>query len=74
ISEFSSQPLACMGFGVVLILALTAGRAPLFAQGFSVENKSAPSVVGAGTFVSLEAKFTIAFKSCFALTYVILYG
>src|ERR1051325_9206537 len=56
ISEFSSQPLACMAFGVVLILALTAGCAPLFAQGFSVENRSAPSVVGAGTFVSLEGK------------------
>lgn len=59
ISEFSSQPLTCIAF-VVLIVALTAGCAPLFAQGFSVENKSAPSVVGAGTFVSLEAKFTIA--------------
>ena len=60
ISEFSSQRLVCLAFGVVLTLALTTGCAPLFAQGFSVENKSAPSVVGAGTFVSLEGKFTIA--------------
>ncbi len=56
---FSSQPLPCLAFGVVLTLVLTADCAPLFAQGFSVANKSAPSVVGAGTFVSLEGKFTI---------------
>ena len=30
------------------------------AQDFRVESKTPPSVVGAGTFVSLEAKFTIA--------------
>jgi hypothetical protein len=30
------------------------------AQDFRVESQSAPSVVGAGTFVSLDAKFTIA--------------
>ena len=29
------------------------------AQDFSVESKTPPSVVGAGTFVSLEGKFTI---------------
>ena len=33
---------------------------PGLAQGFRVESKTPPSVVGAGTFVSLEAKFTIA--------------
>jgi hypothetical protein len=31
-----------------------------FAQSFSVESRTPPSVVGAGTFVSLEGKFTIA--------------
>jgi hypothetical protein len=51
--------VARIAFGVLLTLALTTGCAPLFAQGFSLENKSAPSVVGAGTFVSLEGKFTI---------------
>lgn len=44
----------------MLTLALAIGFRPVFAQGFSVENKSAPSVVGGGTFVSLEGKFTIA--------------
>ena len=41
-----------------LLLAIH-GR-PVFSQGFTVESKSAPSVVAAGTFVSLEAKFSIA--------------
>jgi hypothetical protein len=60
ISESSSQHPALVAFGLVLPLVLTAGCHTAFAQGFSVENKSAPSVVGAGTFVSLEGKFTIA--------------
>jgi len=44
----------------VFTLALAIDGRTVFAQGFSVENKSAPSVVGSGTFVSLEGKFTIA--------------
>ena len=42
-----------------LALMLTDVR-PALAQDFSVESKTPPSVVGAGTFVSLEGKFTIA--------------
>ena len=58
--RFSSQRLALVALRALLALALAFGCRPAFAQGFSVENKSAPSVVGATTFVSLEAKFTIA--------------
>lgn len=42
-----------------LALILTDVRSAI-AQGFSVESKTAPTVVGAGTFVSLSARFTIA--------------
>lgn len=42
-----------------LALILTDVR-PAIAQGFSVESKTAPTVVGAGTFVSLSSRFTIA--------------
>ena len=46
---------------IVLIgLALAAFVAQAFAQGFSVESKSPPSVVGAGPFVSPEGRFSIA--------------
>ena len=41
-------------------LALAVFVTQAFAQGFSVESKSPPSVVGAGTFVSLEGRFSIA--------------
>ena len=42
-----------------LALMLTSGT-PAFGQDFRVESKTPPSVVGAGTFVSLEGRFTIA--------------
>ena len=41
-------------------LSLAVFVAEAFAQGFSVESKSPPSVVGAGPFVSLEGRFSIA--------------
>src|SRR5207244_5107970 len=44
---------------VILMWTLMTFRL-VFAQDFSVERKTPPSVVAAGTFVSLEAKFTIA--------------
>ena len=58
--RFSSQRLALVALGLLFPLALAFSCRPVFAQGFSVENKSAPSVVEGVTFVSLEAKFTIA--------------
>ncbi|HET6976950.1 MAG TPA: hypothetical protein VFI24_11540 [Pyrinomonadaceae bacterium] len=45
---------------VLLLLATTIFVSPVFAQGFSVESKGDPSVVGAGPFVSLEGRFSIA--------------
>ena len=54
----SSKRLALIALGVLFALAI--GCQPGFAQDFSVESKTPPSVVGAGTFVSLEGKFTIA--------------
>lgn len=45
----------------IFFLALILTNASLtVAQGFRVESKTPPSVVGAGTFVSLDGKFTIA--------------
>jgi hypothetical protein len=45
---------------VLTFLATLVLVSPVFAQGFSVESKSPPSVVGAGPFVSLEGRFSIA--------------
>jgi len=46
---------------IVLAVLATVGLAsPVFAQGSSVESKSPPSVVGAGPFVSLQGRFSIA--------------
>lgn len=56
--RFSSTRLALSAFGVLFALAIDCQ--PVSAQDFSVESKTPPSVVGAGTFVSLEGKFTIA--------------
>lgn len=42
------------------MLALAINVRTVFPQGFNVGTRSAPSVVGGGTFVSLEGKFTIA--------------
>jgi hypothetical protein len=46
--------------GLAFILLLSIYSLSIRAQGFSVESKSAPSVVGAGTFVSLQGRFSIA--------------
>ncbi|MFN2511939.1 MAG: hypothetical protein ABR568_10915 [Pyrinomonadaceae bacterium] len=46
--------------GLTVTLVLSIYSPPISAQEFSVENKSAPSVVGAGTFVSLQGRFSIA--------------
>jgi len=46
-----------LAFPFLLLLGF---EARLRAQGFTVQNKSAPSVVNSGTFVSLDAKFSIA--------------
>jgi len=45
---------------VLAVLATVVLVSPAFAQGFSVESKSPPSVVGAGPFVSLQGRFSIA--------------
>lgn len=45
---------------LVLTVLAVVFVSPVFAQGFSVESKSPPSVVGAGPFVSLEGRFSIA--------------
>lgn len=45
---------------VLLVFATAVLVSPVFAQGFSVEGKSDQSVVGAGPFVSLEGRFSIA--------------
>ncbi|HXR98990.1 MAG TPA: hypothetical protein VN724_00420 [Pyrinomonadaceae bacterium] len=46
--------LVLIGVAIALLVSQA------FAQGFSVESKSPPSVVGAGPFVSLEGRFSIA--------------
>ena len=45
---------------VLTVLATVVLASTALAQGFSVESKSPPSVVGAGPFVSLEGRFSIA--------------
>jgi len=67
ILKFNLQPLARFCYQsmalIVFVIAFTL-LAPyvrsVFAQGFSVESKSPPSVVGGHTFVSLEGRFSIA--------------
>ena len=49
-----------LAFGFAFTLFLTAYARPILAQGFEVQSKSAPSVIGAGKFVSLEGRFSIA--------------
>ncbi|MEK6283867.1 MAG: hypothetical protein AABN95_26235 [Acidobacteriota bacterium] len=46
--------------GLAFTFLLSAYPPPIRAQGFSVENKSEPSVVAAGPFVSLQGRFSIA--------------
>ncbi len=50
----------CIVIAVFLLATVLTDIRPVIAQGFSVESKTAPTVVGAGTFVSLSARFTIA--------------
>ena len=45
---------------VLTVFATLVLASPAFAQGFSVESKSPPTVVGAGPFVSLQGRFSIA--------------
>ena len=51
---FSLRAIVLAVFATVVLVS------PAFAQGFSVESKSPPSVVGAGPFVSLQGRFSIA--------------
>ena len=63
IQSTTSEAKACP-HGIVLVMLLLTltlvNAASVFAQDFSVESKTPPPVVGSGTFVSLEGKFTIA--------------
>ena len=59
-SCFSSRSTIAIVLGFVFTLLLTTYAPPVQGQGFEVHSKSAPSVIGAGTFVSLEGKFSIA--------------
>ena len=45
---------------VLIVFAITALASQVLAQGFRVDSKTSPSVVGAGPFVSLEGRFSIA--------------
>ena len=45
---------------ILALVAVVTNIRPCLAQDFSVESKTPPSVVGAGTFVSLEGRFSIA--------------
>lgn len=47
-------------FSIVVVVFLGTHVSTVFAQGFQVDSKTPPSVVGAGTFVSLEGRFSIA--------------
>lgn len=58
-SKFSSRSITIV-LGFAFTLLLNAYVRPSNGQGFSVESKSAPSVIGAGTFVSLSGRFSIA--------------
>ena len=46
--------------GLAILSALTIYSPALRAQGFKVENRTAPSIIGAGTFVSPEGRFSLA--------------
>ncbi len=59
-SRFSARNLASIVLGFALALILTAYAWPSVGQGFEVKAKSEPSVIGAGTFVSLSGRFSIA--------------
>ena len=59
-ARFSSRSTTLIVFGFAFTLILTAYARPVLGQGFDVQSKSAPSVIGAGTFVSLEGRFSIA--------------
>lgn len=54
LSTFSFQLI------VLIALATVVFAVQVFAQGFDIDSKSPPSVVGAGPFVSLEGRFSIA--------------
>lgn len=56
---FSSQSTVIIVLAFVFTL-LAGNSNAIFAQGFRVESKEAPSVVEAGTFVSLQGRFSIA--------------
>lgn len=45
---------------ILILFTTTVFISNVFAQGFSVESKSKPTVAGAGPFVSLEGRFSIA--------------
>jgi hypothetical protein len=57
--KFSSRRTTVTIICLALTLFLTAQARPLFGQGFEVTNRTAPSVIGAGSFVSLEGRFSI---------------
>lgn len=57
--RFSCRTVTLVFFGFAFSLLLATHVSSVFAQGFSVESKSAPTVVKGGTFVSLEGKFSI---------------
>ncbi len=59
-SRLSFQGSASIIGGCAVALILTAYARPSFGQGFEVKTKSEPSVIGAGTFVSLSGRFSIA--------------
>ncbi len=50
----------CLAIGLAFIFLLAYYSPTVRAQGFSAESNSPPSAVGAGTFVSLEGRFSLA--------------
>lgn len=53
-------PFLLVVSGLTLTFLPSIYSPPIRAQGFSVQSTSAPSVVGAGTFVSLQGRFSLA--------------
>ena len=59
-SKIMTPRFASITLGLALALLLTTHAGPALGQGFEVKSRPEPSVVGAGTFVSLSGRFSIA--------------
>lgn len=57
--KFISRGTSVIGLAFAVTVMLTTCARSFLGQGFGVQSGSAPSVIGAGTFVSMEGRFSI---------------